>query len=699
MGKKTGFFRILLLIAAVAVLSVTLFACGEETVTPDVRPSTQDPGTAGLVYALDTDPDGEEYAYVKSYDGSAANIKVASYAGGAQVKAFSADAFKNKDFVEEIVFPSSVEIIPANAFENCTALKTVTADGVTEVGADAFRATAFMDGHANGAVYFNTVLCDYKIPEDRLSSVTTLRINDGTTAVTEGVLHKLTSLSDVNIPNDLPGVYGMFNGVSSLQRIAVRADGSGTLSAADGVLYDGATLVKYPEGKLTSTFTVPSTVRNIAPLAMSNAGFSTLIFSGIVDDICDEAFLNSSRFASMSYGSNGGYINVGHAAFKGTNFTTVTFPAALETLGDDNFAYSSVKTLKFAANGNLRVIGDRAFKGCAALTGTDSQGNLVLPDTVEKVGDSAFYKCTNIKKVDTGDGLLSLGGAAFYASQNLKEVVLSPVLQEIGGNAFHGCSELTGIVLPYSLVEIGNSAFKDCTSLETVAFGSESARDYERVRLSYIGISAFENCSALASFTMPYSLEKIGSAAFRKSGLVSVTVLRNKSAGITQLGLYNLDGTRVNSITVPINSVQEYKAATGWSYSRDSIVAADIESGAATVFFDTGGKGLIIEKTAQAGTLVLNRADCDLGQFVETSVEKTESVNEEGKKVFTTTVTTYTTFIEDWYESKDFSEDGKVVFGDDGTYRPDVSANTYITLYAKWVTTETVTVSEEVSDA
>ncbi len=690
--------RILLAIAVVAVLSVTLFACGDEPPAPDVRPPAEAPGTSGLVYALAEDQNGEEYAYVKSYEGKAAKITVAPIAGGAPVKAFSAEAFSGKDFIEEIVFPASVGSIPDYAFENCTALKSVTAEGVSEVGADAFKATPFFEERSNGAVYFNTVLCGYKISDDRLSTVTTLKINDGTTSVTAGVLNRLSYLSDVNIPNDLPGVYGMFNGISSLQRIVVRTDGAGLLTAVDGVLYDGSTLVKYPEGKNNTSFTVPATVRGIAPRAMSNASFSTLAFAGVVDEIGDEAFLNSSRLANMNYGTNGGFKNVGRAAFKGTNFTNVTFPAALETLGEDNFAYSSLKTVRFAADGNLKVIGDRAFKGCSSLTGTDAQGNLELPDTLEKIGDSAFYKCNGIEKVNVGQGLLSLGGAAFYGLRDLKEVVLSPELEEIGGNAFYGCDALPKIVLPYSLVEIGNSAFKDCTALEIVYFGSETEQNYQNAKLNYIGISAFENCSALTSFTTPYSLEKIGSAAFRKSGLMSITVLRNKSVGITKLGLYNLDGTRVNSITVPINSVREYKAATGWSFSADSIIAAEMESGAATVFFDTDGKGLLVEKTANASMLVINRGDCDLGQFTETSEEKTESVNEEGKKVFTTTVTTYTTFVEDWYTSKDFSEDSKVVFGEDGTYRPDVLGNSYITLYAKWVTTETVEVSEEVSD-
>lgn len=689
--------RIILAVAVVAILSVALFACGEQTET-SVLPDPAKPGTAGLSYALATDGAGEKYAFVKGYEGTSAKIEVAERAGDAPVKAFSGDVFKNKDFIEEIVFPSTVEEFPDYAFENCLSLRSVTASGVEKVGTEAFKATAFMEELPDGAVYFNDVLCDYKIEENRISGVSLLTVRDGTVSVTAAVLQKLAYLADISIANDFPLVEGMFDNIRTLQKITVRTDGSGTLTSQDGILYDGSTLIKYPEGKSNISFTLPATVKAIAKKGMSKLSISNLSFAGIVDEISEEAFADSS-LSYMSYGTDGGFRNVGRAAFKGTKFTSITFPSTMETLGEDNFAYSSLKTIKFPENGNLRTIGARAFKGSAEFTGTDANGNLVLPSTVEEIGESAFYGCKKLVSVDVGEGLRILEGAAFYGLPDLKTARLSPVLEEIGGNAFHGAAKLSEINFPYTLREIGNSAFKNCSSINSVSFGRDSEPDYSKAKLAYIGISAFENCSSLTEFTAPHSLEKIGSAAFRNSGLTSVTVLRNKSLGITKLGLYNLDGTRVNEIIVPMNSVREYKNATGWSFAEGSIFAAEPATGSVTVFFDAGGKGTIIEKTALAGALVINQSDINIEIPIVSTVETTESVNADGKKVITVKTTYSRDYVAGWYVSANFAEGSEVYFDDSGNYRPDVPENSYITLYAKWQTEVWDTVTEEVVDA
>lgn len=694
--------RIFLTVIAAAVLVFALFACGEEPApeTP-ILPSPDDPGTAGVVYGAATDADGNGYAYVRAYEGGDKAVKVASAAGGFPVKEILETAFKQNLTVEEIVLPDTVDNLPKNAFNGCEALASVTANGVTEVGADAFRGTALYESLPIGAFYFNKVLCDYKIADDRVNTVANLKIEDGTVSVTPEVLRRLTNVSEIVIPNDLNGADVLFEGLSSVQKITVREGGAGTLSSTDGVLYGsgGTVLMKYPEGRANASFAVNARVREIAPRAMINGKFSSVVFQGVVENIGSEAFLNCSSLTVFNYGSSGGFVNVGSSAFKGTGFTNFNVPAALENLGSDNFAYSNLRQIRFAANSNLKTVGDRCFKGCADFTGTDANGNAVFPNSLEKIGDSVFYGCAKLRSVDVGDGLVSLGGAAFYGIANLRSAVLSDVLEEIGGNAFYGCVSLTEIVLPYSLKEIGNSSFKNCTSLSDVCFGQKNASDYAMAKLQRIGFSAFENCSSIVSFTMPHSLASVGSAAFRNSGLASLEVLRNKSLGITDLGLYNLDGTRIAEIIVPINSVEEYKNATGWNLMKEQIFAASVENGTATVFFDTDGGGVLVEKTAPAAALVLNRNECNIEIPSEYKVETSERTDENGNVIKVTKITETRRFIEDWYLTADFSEENKVIFGEDGTYRPEVQPNTYITLYAKWATEVTETVTEEGADA
>lgn len=702
MNRLFKAFRIFLTVVAVAVISFALFACGEEPApeTP-ILPSPDDPGTAGLVYGTANDADGNGYAFVRVYEGTETVVRVASEAGGFPVKEILETAFRDNVAVEEIVLPNTVEKLPSNAFNGCAALASVTADGVTAVGADAFRGTALYESLKTGAYYFNKVLCDYKIADDRVNTVSNLRIEDGTVSVTPEVLRRLTSITEIVIPNDLNDAAVLFEGLSSVQKITVREGGAGTLSSSDGVLYDdgGSVLLKYPEGKSNAMFSINAGVREIAPRAMINGKFTSVVFQGVVETVGAEAFLNCSSLTTVNYGSAGGFINVGNSAFKNTGFVNFSVPAALENLGSDNFSYSKLRQLRFAASSNLKTVGDRCFKGCADFTGTDSSGNLVFPNTLEKIGDSVFYGCLKLKTADVGDGLKSLGGAAFYGIENLETAVLSDALEEIGGNAFYGCVSLSEIVVPYTLKEIGNSAFKNCASLEAVYFGEKEGSDYASAKLERIGFSAFENCSSLVSFTMPHGLASVGSAAFRNSGLASLRVLRNKALDITKIGLYSFDGARISEIIVPINSVEEYKNATGWSIMQEQIFAANVESGTATVFFATDGGGVLVEKTAPAAALVLNRNECNIEIPAEYTVETSERTDENGNVITVTKITETRRFIEGWYLSNDFSEESKVVFGEDGTYRPEVSPNSYITLYAKWATEVKESVTEEGADA
>ena len=71
--------------------------------------------------------------------------------------------------------------------------------------------------------------------------------------------------------------------------------------------------------------------------------------------------------------------------------------------------------------------------------------SIVLPNTVTKIGNSAFFYCTQ-----------------------LSSVTLSNALEEIGYDAFHGCGGLASMDLPASIKWIGLHAFERCNSLTSL---------------------------------------------------------------------------------------------------------------------------------------------------------------------------------------------------------------------------------------
>ncbi len=183
---------------------------------------------------------------------------------------------------------------------------------------------------------------------------------------------------------------------------------------------------------------------------------------------------------------------------------------------------------------------------------------LVLPDTLETIGDSAFASCESLADVTFPEGLKSIGGSAFYHTA-LTEINIPQSVESIGDGAFASCGNIESIsvdggnavyygsgnclvvkadntlilgcknsVIPYGVAVIGDDAFRDCGGLEkavipnTVTKIGDRAFDYctslgEVVipdGVTSIGKDAFFSCKALRSVELPDSVNEIGTYAF-----------------------------------------------------------------------------------------------------------------------------------------------------------------------------------------
>lgn len=85
--------------------------------------------------------------------------------------------------------------------------------------------------------------------------------------------------------------------------------------------------------------------------------------------------------------------------------------------------------------------------------------DIIIPDTVTKIGDYAFSLCSDLTSITIPDSVTC-----------------------IGNYAFSGCSSLESIKLPDSVDRISEGAFYDCKMLKSVNFNGTIAQWREIMR-------------------------------------------------------------------------------------------------------------------------------------------------------------------------------------------------------------------------
>ena len=197
-------------------------------------------------------------------------------------------------------------------------------------------------------------------------------------------------------------------------------------------------------------------------------------------------------------------------------------------------------------------------------------GDIVIPNTVTKIGDEAFKGNKKVTSVTIPGSVVDIGNNAFEACENLKKVAFTNPDEArknllIRLSAFKDCTKLTDVEIPARVKQIVGNIFKGCTSLmeikvnannpyyfaqDGVLFGPalvEYSPKYDEnyVLLAYpagrqgkytipsnvngkeidqIWTSGFEGAASLTDITIPASIGRLGTAAFESTGLTHVTI-------------------------------------------------------------------------------------------------------------------------------------------------------------------------------
>lgn len=188
--------------------------------------------------------------------------------------------------------------------------------------------------------------------------------------------------------------------------------------------------------------------------------------------------------------------------------------------------------LDLSRNTGLTKLIDPCFRKSAYLY------SIILPDSVQELGNSVFEHCENITKITLPANLTKLGNGVFIGCRNLSVFItgnnphftaqngmllsedrtilyafpsakgfveLPQTITHIFHSAFKECPDLSGILLPEQLIQIDQAAFYGCKNLTSISIPGQ---------VNIIEKSAFGSCTELKSVNISESVTEIRESAF-----------------------------------------------------------------------------------------------------------------------------------------------------------------------------------------
>jgi hypothetical protein len=312
----------------------------------------------------------------------------------------------------------------------------------------------------------------------------------------------------------------------------------------------------------------------IAKEIMANAFYNglfivTMYFPSTLMQIDLTAFYGTTRLANLVISELNPYLTLQDGILysndENRNNIISYVPSALNnnpTILDGVLAlptscFSSRSITGITLNEQLETIGDKCFWQTTKLK------SISIPNSVKSIGNQCFRKA-ELQSIHIGSGADITSNFLTEAS-NVNEIVVDPSnpyidsrdncnaiirtstntliagckstvipngVNIIGPSAFIGIISLKNIIIPDSVSVLGSAAFQGCSALNTVVLGEG---------ITTLNSNCFYNCKAILSFTC----KATNPPAIGHNALVGVPV---------DIALY-----------VPADSIDLYKAATGWS--------------------------------------------------------------------------------------------------------------------------------------
>ena len=332
----------------------------------------------------------------------------------------------------EIVIPNSVASIGDSAFLGCISLtEIVIPNSVICLNGNPFIGwKGKLECLSPSFVYEDNILFNKdksRIISFRNQKLTLYVIPNSVTSIGDSAFYDSRSLSNIVIPNSVTSIGdSAFEGCNSL----------GSLVIPNSVINIGKGAFKWC--KSLAEIVIPNSVTNIGEFAFCGcSSLAEVVIPNSVTNIGKGTFANCSYLADVVIPD--GVTSIGNNAFMScSSLEYISLPKSVICLNGNPF---------FNWNGKLECLSPNFIYEDNILFNKDKSRiisfrnqkltSYVIPDSVTRIEDRAFFRC-----------------------KSLVEVVIQNSVTSIGDRAFCGCKSLAKVVIPDSVTSIGDSAFR-----------------------------------------------------------------------------------------------------------------------------------------------------------------------------------------------------------------------------------------------
>ena len=513
-------------------------------------------------------------------------LETVVFAEGGALKTIGVSAFADCLALKEIAIPEGVETISSRAFSmqlstnenengdliivvNSLLDSVVVPSTVTAIGTDAFYGAAFyMDAMTgNDFIYAGDwIIGAAPALKETIVEISSNSFKDGTYGIADCALMGCKVLEKVYLPDSIQYIGGAAfqsnealwvfktSDDSQLRKIGMYALagckilGDVVLGPKLEVIEEGAFMLceRLIKTEFDENVITPDSLTKIGKDAFKgtkfyekpdaegliyvdkwlvggaeNATVTSITLNSDTVGIADYAFANNESLKILTIPNKNSLKYIGRGAFCRASKLDMLDLSMTNMRRIEDYTFYACTSLSYLKLPRLTSVGNSSFYNCMQLKKLDfSNGKL------ESIGDRAFSGCMNLEEVKLGDSLKTIGMGAFYSCQQLKSISLPNTVTAVSDYAFFACYSLTQVSLSSKIETVGNYAFAHCVSLERISLGND---------VKSIGDYAFYACEVLKLVSLNEGLESIGAYAF--IGAASLTSLELPST-VTSIGDY-----------------------------------------------------------------------------------------------------------------------------------------------------------------